>query len=101
MSAGTWTDEGFEMVITADRVNVDLFDRYSFVHAAFGAVMGYLGVPAPVALGISIAWEVAENPLKDALPDVFPNASHDTPLNATGDVISTMAGYALGRLVRG
>lgn len=90
-----------EIVIEEDRTNLDMFDRFSLVHMFFGAVTGYLGA-GPLATGVlAVGWEVAENPLKDRFPGVFPHAEHDTLANATGDVLATMVGWAIGHSLRG
>lgn len=101
MSAIVYEAPDQEMVIEEDRTNLDMFDRFSLVHMGFGAVCGYLGA-GPLLVGVTaIGWEVAENPLKDRFPEVFPHATHDTLLNATGDVLATMVGWAIGRALRG
>lgn len=90
-----------EIVIEADRTNLDMFDRFSFAHMFFGVVSGALGSHPALTFTLAVGWEVAENPLKDRFPGLFPNHSHDTLANATGDVLATMVGWAIGHQLRG
>lgn len=90
-----------EIVIEEDRTNLDVFDRFSFVHMFSGAVAGYFGAGPVVTAALAVGWEVAENPLKDRFPGLFPNGSHDSLANATGDVLATMVGWAIGHTLRG
>lgn len=80
------------------RINVDTFDRFTLGHAAVGVLLGLAGASKGQALAAAVAWELAENPLKDAFPGAFPHPSHDTRRNAVGDVIGVMAGWWLARL---
>jgi hypothetical protein len=78
-------------------VNGDALDRFTLAHAAAGVLMGLGRLPWWAALGLAIAWEVAENPLKDRFPGVFPHATHDRPCNAVADTCAVMAGWAAMR----
>jgi hypothetical protein len=76
-------------------INQSAVDRYTSIHAGFGATMAYLGVPWWAAMMASIAWELVEDSLKQAVPGVFPYASHDSAANAIGDTVAVMAGWQL------
>ncbi len=81
----------------ADQAPIDI---WTGAHAAVGVFYGALGFPWQYALGAAALWEVVENPLKDRLPQVFPDACHDALANAVADVAAVMVGYALGRYWR-
>ena len=70
-----------------------VLDRYTVGHAAVGVVYGLTSMPWWAALGLAVAWEVVENPLKDAYPQLFPDAKHDRYENAAVDVVAVMAGF--------
>lgn len=76
-------------------INQDAADRFTFAHGAAGWAMQRFGFGMPATAAMAVGWELIENPLKDALPSVFPNASHDTPKNAATDVGAALAGWAL------
>lgn len=61
--------------------------------------MAIAGIPFETALMLSVAFELAEGPLLDAMPERFPHHHHDTLLAKTGDVVSAMAGYGLVKLI--
>lgn len=79
---------------TWDR-NYQWFDRYSVVHAAMGALFAASKVPAPLALGSHVAFELSENALKESrfVQRFFPDTRPDAWQNHTGDVASFAAGY--------
>lgn len=75
-------------------------DRFTLGHALVGFLGGlHPGVPWYGILGFAIAWEIVENPLKRAVPQMFPAAIPDTLENATLDIAAMMAGYGLARLL--
>lgn len=76
-------------------------DRFTLAHAAIGAVYGLLALPLLAALGLALAWELVENPLKRVLPRVFPHPTKDTLLNALGDVLAVLSGWAAARFLAG
>jgi hypothetical protein len=78
---------------------IHLVDRYTLGHAMLGFLAGLRGVPWYATLGVAIAWELVENPLKRALPQVFPVAIPDTIENASLDLVATMAGYGVAKLL--
>ena len=73
----------------------DLADVYTLGHAAAGAIYARAGWPWETALVMALAWEIVENPLKDAYPHLFPDACHDRIENAVVDVVATLAGWYL------
>ena len=79
-------------------INRAMFDRFTLVHAATGAVLGRLGAPWWVALGVSVVWELAEPTLKRTRPyrDWFPVPSQDSLANTVGDTAGLMSGWYLG-----
>jgi hypothetical protein len=72
-------------------------DRWTTGHASVGVLYGVTKMPWWAALGLAIAWEVVENPLKDRYPDFFPDSRHDSYPNAAVDTAAVMVGYFLGR----
>jgi hypothetical protein len=79
--------------------NHGLVDRYTPWHVFWGVFLGLSGMSWPVALGLSVLWEIAEHPLKNKLPEMFPNATQDTVTNSAGDVGANMLGYLMGRKI--
>jgi hypothetical protein len=78
--------------------NVSFLDDYTVMHLALGAAYGAMGASAKQALAIAVGWELAERPLKRLAPGIFPTESQDSPQNALGDVLATLAGwYAVNR----
>jgi hypothetical protein len=76
-----------------------LVDRFSFGHAAVGVLYGATGVPWWGAAVAAVTWEVIEDPLKERLPAVFPDACYDTVENAVADALFVMAGYWVARAI--
>lgn len=81
-----------------DGINAHAVDRYTSAHFGVGVTAAVAGLPWWATLIGSIAWELAEDRLKDAIPGVFPYSSHDTLLNASTDTLAVMAGWGMGRL---
>lgn len=79
----------------AGRPNEQFFDAFSLAHVTWGAIFELAGVPAPLAIGSSVAFELAENPMKRAWPSAFADDTPDAWQNSVGDVASFAAGYAL------
>jgi hypothetical protein len=48
---------------------------------------------------LAIGWEVLENQVKDAAPQLFPRPIDDTPLNAALDIVFLMSGWASTQLL--
>jgi hypothetical protein len=76
------------------------FDRYSIVHAAWGALSERVGLSAPVAIGASAAFEVSENAIKREIEWIWPDPTPDSIDNHLGDITSFTAGYFASRALR-
>jgi hypothetical protein len=76
-------------------LNYALVDRYTAAHAAVGFILGAGRISVPKVAAFAVAWEVAERPLKDAFPELFPSQTQDSLQNATGDAISMVLGRLL------
>jgi hypothetical protein len=86
-------------------VDGDMFDRYTFAHFGIGVGLELLRSPWWATLGIALAWEFIENPLKVTFPEVFqprwsPITTTDRIPNAVGDIAAVMSGWALTRYLR-
>jgi hypothetical protein len=69
-------------------------DRFLLGHYAFGVIFGLAKLPWWAVLGISVAWELGEDWLKDQRPELFPRPIDDTRLNSMLDTAAMMAGWA-------
>lgn len=69
-------------------------DRYDLGHYSIGILLGLARVPWWAALGIAVGWELAEDRIKDAVPQLFPRPIDDTFANSALDVAFWMAGWA-------
>ncbi len=74
-------------------VNYPVVDRFTLVHAGFGALLSILGASRGQALAMAIGWELLERPLKRSMPQIFPDSTQDTIPNMIGDAIATELGY--------
>jgi hypothetical protein len=83
--------------LSAPPGEVQPIDRYTIGHVAWGVMLGLGSVPWWATLGQAVLWEIIENPLKRALPQVFPDARPDTLANSTCDILACMAGWAVMR----
>lgn len=77
--------------------NYAVVDGYTLYHLSVGAFLGMAGVGPLTALGVTILWEVIEDPLKSRLPDWFPVETYDTLANQIGDSLAFMGGWWMGR----
>lgn len=75
-------------------INHDPLDRFTFAHAASGAVMGLFRLPWWVALLTAVAWDMIERPLKAGFPQWFPHYTQDTPQHVVCDAAAWMIGWA-------
>jgi hypothetical protein len=78
---------------------VQPIDRFTIGHVAWGVMLGLGSVPWWATLGQAVIWELIENPLKRALPQVFPDARPDTFANSFFDIAACMAGWGAMRLL--
>lgn len=76
-----------------------LADRFTLGHGMVGACLGLAGVPWWFALAVAVGWDVIENPLKRALPRVFPDQRPDTLPHVAVDISAWMLGYGLMKLL--
>jgi hypothetical protein len=83
----------------APKGEVQPVDRYTLGHAALGVMLGLGSVPWWATLGQAVIWELIENPLKRALPQVFPDTRPDTFANSFFDVAACMVGWGAMRLL--
>ena len=72
-------------------------DRYTAIHALVGASGAQLGLSVMTVIGVAIAWEILETPLKNEFPQLFPSPAPDSLLNSAIDVGAAVAGYCLVR----
>lgn len=80
-----------------DLINQAALDRFTSAHAGVGVTMAVFNVPWWGALGISVAWEIVENWLKDQKSHLFPYSSHDSAENSVADTIAVVLGFATTR----
>lgn len=77
-----------------------MFDKYTIGHMAFGSVLGLAGVKPLPTIAVATAWELFEQPMKKYVPKLFPDPSFDSPRNIVGDVLGTLAGYAITNILK-
>lgn len=78
-----------------------ILSRYTLLYAGAGAGLRRWGFTWTEAAAVAIAWEVAQRPLKEAFPNVFPDSRGDTLTGATADVLAVLGGWwILGELER-
>ena len=77
------------------------FDRYSVGHAALGMVFEASRVPASIAVGSHVLFELVEDDIKKAIEPLFPDTRPESLENHTGDVVAFTAGYYATRWLRG
>jgi hypothetical protein len=54
-----------------------LVDKWTFNHFVVGAVYASLGISKLGAIGLKVAFEAIENPLKEIAPYLFPSPCPD------------------------
>lgn len=74
-------------------------DRFTIGHGMVGFLLGLAQVPWWLVLGQAVVWDIVENPLKRALPQVFPDARPDTLPHVLVDISACMAGFGLTKLM--
>jgi len=70
------------------------------VHAAVGSLFELSAVPAPLAIGLQVAFEAVENHIKPPTALAWPDARPDGWQNQVGDVASFIAGYYGARAIK-
>lgn len=78
-------------------INRSAVDRYTSAHAGVGVAVAAWDVKPLGAFGIAIGWEIVENILKSAVPEIFPYESHDTAQNAITDTVANLVAYFVTR----
>jgi len=78
---------------------VPYVDRFTVGHGMIGFLSGLARLPWWASLGLAIGWEIVENPIKRAAPQLFPVGISDTLENAALDVVAWMAGYGVARML--
>lgn len=77
------------------------FDRYSVGHAALGMVFEASRIPATIAVGSHVLFELVEDDVKKLVRPLFPDTRPESLENHTGDVVAFVAGYYGTRALRG
>lgn len=80
--------------------NKEAVDVWTLGHIAFGALLGFVGVPWWVAAAFAVGWEILERPMKATTPQMFPVPSQDSFANAAFDAVGMFGGWAAARGVR-
>jgi hypothetical protein len=80
--------------------NTHYFDRFSLAHVVTGAVAELAAVPAWIAIGASVGFEMVENDFKKWTKDVFPEDVPDAWQNSVGDILSFALGYYGARAIK-
>lgn len=78
----------------------DVLDRFSALHFGAGILAGVVGIHPALVIVAGVGWELAEDRLKEEVPEAFPHPSPDSKRNALGDVLSGSVGYFVGRWLR-
>ena len=87
---------GKQRTATPCEVNGMPIDGFTMAHFGWGAAMGVLGLPWWAALGTALFWDICvERPLKDRLPQLFPNATQDTPQHVATDAAAWLLGWGI------
>ena len=74
-------------------VNYPIVDRFTLVHAGFGALLSIVGASRNQALAVAIGWELLERTMKRTMPQIFPHSTQDTIPNMIGDAVANYLGY--------
>lgn len=83
-------------------MNLAPLDGWTALHAATGAASGLIGIPLPVFALVAVAYEIIEYAIE--YPDgsrVFGSTGPESLANIIADLVTNLAGYALGRGLRG
>lgn len=89
--------------MAARRRNLAAIDAWTPVHGLVGVAAGSLGLGLPLVLGVGIAYELAEQAFESsgAGQRFFATAGPESESNVAVDLGIYLAGYALGRYMRG
>ena len=84
---------------SSGEINFGFVDPYTLVHGLIGVIAAALGLRFGGTLALAVGWEIAEHLLKQLVPSVFPHVTQDTLWNSCGDVLATMLGWGLARVI--
>jgi uncharacterized metal-binding protein len=79
----------------AGEINQVFFDRFTIAHFLIGCAYGWLQLGFWLTLFLAVVWELIENPLKVALPKMFPRGTADSLRNMVSDTIAVLTGWYL------
>lgn len=79
----------------ANEINIAPVDRFTLAHGAIGLLAAAARIPLPWLAAGAVAWEVAERPLKEVLPKLFPRQTQDSFENASVDALAMVGGWLL------
>lgn len=74
-------------------VNYPWMDRFTLIHFGIGVVYATFRLRLVSAVGLSIVWELIENPLKAYVPALFPHPSADSWKNSLSDTLAVTFGW--------
>jgi hypothetical protein len=80
-------------VVKKLKVNVAPIDVFTIPHFLFGVIFAMFGVSLVTVVLLALGFELFENVFKDTWSWLFPNASHDSFLNTTFDIIALIIGW--------
>lgn len=83
--------------MSEDRINRAPIDRYTSAHAGVGVAVAAWDIRPLAAVGIAVGWEIVENAMKAAFPEIFPYSSHDSVANAVTDTAANLIAYFFTR----
>ena len=79
--------------------NQDPVDVFTAVHFVQGFILGAAGFRISTIAVMACVWELVEDGMKDAEPDLFPKAGHDSKENAVVDILAGVAGAIIAKHV--
>ena len=83
-----------------DDANHQWIDRYSIPHAALGMVFEASRIPAWLAIGSHVGFELVEDKVKEVIEPIWPDTRPDSWENHVGDVASFTAGFYTSQALR-
>lgn len=81
-------------------INYPPVDRFTLAHLAVGFLLGAVRLPPWAIVPVATGWEVAERPLKENFPGLFPHRTQDTFANAAVDALAMIGGYYIWRRMK-
>lgn len=82
-----------------DHQNRAAVDPWTIVHFGTGLAAGLMEIPAPIAAGAAVGYEIVEQLFErhDVGQALFETSGPESVANAIVDVVVFLAGYRLGR----